>query len=312
MACMGDDLPLLAMTDQLDGRAEILELGPGIRLQLLDVTAARQLDIEGTRPEDRHCLNLIGLTHGGLRLSLDTAAAGEDWVNVNAGRTHRFLPGEGGVHIQVPAGENLRGIGLQVSPTALEGLFGGAGVPRVLQCYLEAGPKPCFFESRLPSAGTLRVVDNMLAQDMADPALRRLLLLAKTLEYLALTVSDLEAPDDDPSGLSAQEVEILRTAREKLLADLTKPPSLRQLATSVGLHEKKLNEGFKTLFGVTVFECLRNERLEQARTLLFDLDMPLKTIAWKVGYSHVNNFITAYRNRFGEPPRRHLSGTREG
>nr|WP_247878461.1 helix-turn-helix transcriptional regulator [Niveispirillum sp. SYP-B3756] len=93
-----------------------------------------------------------------------------------------------------------------------------------------------------------------------------------------------------------------------LLADLAKPPSLRQLAGAAGLNEKRLNEGFRALYGATVFECLRNARLEKGRQLLFDDQLPLKTIAWQVGYTHVNNFITAYRNHFGEPPRRHQNG----
>ena len=42
-------------------------------------------------------------------------------------------------------------------------------------------------------------------------------------------------------------------------------PTLDELALAVGLNEKRLNAGFRALFGATVFEVLRNERLDHAR-----------------------------------------------
>jgi AraC-like DNA-binding protein len=33
--------------------------------------------------------------------------------------------------------------------------------------------------------------------------------------------------------------------------------------------------------------------------------MPLKQIAFLIGYGHANNLIAAYRERFGVSPRRH-------
>ncbi len=45
------------------------------------------------------------------------------------------------------------------------------------------------------------------------------------------------------------------------------------------MSEKALNAGFRELFGTTVFETLRNERLEHARIALENTDLSVKEIA---------------------------------
>jgi AraC-like DNA-binding protein len=81
--------------------------------------------------------------------------------------------------------------------------------------------------------------------------------------------------------------------------------SLGELAVGVGLSEKRLNAGFRLLFGETVFEVLRNERLAHAQIALRSEAASLKEIAFRVGYNHVTNFITAFTARYGAPPRQY-------
>jgi AraC-like DNA-binding protein len=100
----------------------------------------------------------------------------------------------------------------------------------------------------------------------------------------------------------------MHAARERLLADMRNPPTLGDLAAEFGLTEKRLNVGFRALFGATVFETLRNERLDHARIALRDERVSLKEIAFRVGYNHVSNFTNAFTARYGEPPRRYAAG----
>jgi AraC-like DNA-binding protein len=61
------------------------------------------------------------------------------------------------------------------------------------------------------------------------------------------------------------------------------------------------------LFGTTVFETLRNERLAHAQMALQSETASLKEIAFRVGCNHVPNFITAFTRRYGAPPRQYLA-----
>jgi AraC-like DNA-binding protein len=95
----------------------------------------------------------------------------------------------------------------------------------------------------------------------------------------------------------------IREARERLLADLANPPELEALARSVGLSAKRLTAGFKSVYGMTVFDYLLEARMTAAREMLEDgAELPLKQLAWRLGYAHPSNFVIAFRRRFGIAP----------
>jgi AraC-like DNA-binding protein len=94
--------------------------------------------------------------------------------------------------------------------------------------------------------------------------------------------------------------------RSALHDEQSRPPALGELAVAVGLSEKRLNTGFRLLFGATVFETLRNERLEHARIVLRSGEATLKEVAFRVGYNYVTNFVNAFTQRYGAPPRQYV------
>src|SRR3546814_8027422 len=105
--------------------------------------------------------------------------------------------------------------------------------------------------------------------------------------------------------LTRQERAAVTTAHCLLLLDMRQPPGLGDLAATVGLTEKRLNNAFRSEYGGTVCEVLRNHRLEHARLALEAGAAPIKQIAFRVGYNHVTNFINAFTARYGMPPGRY-------
>ncbi|MBO6824737.1 MAG: helix-turn-helix transcriptional regulator [Sneathiella sp.] len=87
-----------------------------------------------------------------------------------------------------------------------------------------------------------------------------------------------------------------------LMCDLRDPPCLSDLAKKLAFTEKRLNLVFKSLYGDTVFECLRSMRLEKAKSLIETTDMAIKEIAWAVGYNHSTNFSKAFTGKFDVTP----------
>lgn len=155
----------------------------------------------------------------------------------------------------------------------------------------------------------LRAVDDIILTELAEPV-RSVYRMGKALEILAfiLSAADRAPRLDVTAPLTRRERGKLADARDRLLADLAQPPSLSELARSVGLTERRLNEGFRTMFGLTAFELLRASRLDYAQRVIAESDVPLKDVAWRVGYRHVTNFISAYRSRFGTTPGRQARG----
>ncbi|MGN7414065.1 helix-turn-helix transcriptional regulator [Paenibacillus sp. SAF-068] len=105
-----------------------------------------------------------------------------------------------------------------------------------------------------------------------------------------------------PSGFSREDIRKLHTAREIMEACMVDPPSLLALSRQVGLNDFKLKKGFKALFGSTVFEYLRQVRLDNAMKLLRNQDNNVTEAAIAVGYSNVSAFSQQFYRKFGVKP----------
>ncbi|WP_433745887.1 helix-turn-helix domain-containing protein [Paenibacillus amylolyticus] len=105
-----------------------------------------------------------------------------------------------------------------------------------------------------------------------------------------------------PAGFSREDIRKLHTAREIMEACMVDPPSLLALSRQVGLNDFKLKKGFKALFGSTVFEYLRQVRLDNAMKLLRNQNNNVTEAAIAVGYSNVSAFSQQFYRKFGVKP----------
>jgi len=87
-----------------------------------------------------------------------------------------------------------------------------------------------------------------------------------------------------------------------LLSVGSETPTLQSLSKKFGASPNKLNVEFTNVFGESIFSFLTSYRLEQARLAIKNSDLPLKSIAHRVGYSHVNHFITAFKRKYNQTP----------
>ena len=140
-------------------------------------------------------------------------------------------------------------------------------------------------------------------------SLRRLYLESKTLELITHNLAQLVVDKnghDKTFILQSDDIERVREARNVLIYDLEKPPTLLELARRVGINKNKLNQGFRHIFGTSVFDYLRIRRLEQARQLLENREKNVTEAAFEVGYAQQRNFSRAFKKHFGTNPKDHL------
>ncbi|MEM9906745.1 MAG: AraC family transcriptional regulator [Cyanobacteria bacterium P01_D01_bin.44] len=135
--------------------------------------------------------------------------------------------------------------------------------------------------------------------------MQQLYLESKALELLTAQFAVWAEQQSDPVSvsLSADDVHQLHQAREILIQRAKQPPSLIELARLVGLNDRKLNQGFRHLFGTTVFSYLQAYRLQQARELLQDNHLTVSAVAATVGYRNPEAFSTAFRRKFSVSPK---------
>ncbi|WP_417578685.1 helix-turn-helix transcriptional regulator [Pelagibacterium sp.] len=82
-------------------------------------------------------------------------------------------------------------------------------------------------------------------------------------------------------------------ARRCLERNFIAPPSLEELAAKSGLSRSTLCTGFRRMLGQSVYDYIRDLRMQQALLLLTECDDPLTQIAYAVGYNRPSSFSSA-------------------
>lgn len=101
---------------------------------------------------------------------------------------------------------------------------------------------------------------------------------------------------------SPRDNEMLNMAKDIIERDYLNPPSLHNLALMVGTNECKLKNGFKKLFGSTIFGYLFHYRMEMACRYLDENNQSIQEIAVLTGYEHHSHFSTAFKRKFNLSP----------
>ena len=87
---------------------------------------------------------------------------------------------------------------------------------------------------------------------------------------------------------------------------MAEPPSLAALASEVGISLKKLKEGFKQIYGDSVYAFLFDYKMEVARKLLETGKYNVNEVGLKVGYSTASHFIAAFKKKYNTTPKQYL------
>ncbi|NJL57610.1 helix-turn-helix transcriptional regulator [bacterium] len=152
----------------------------------------------------------------------------------------------------------------------------------------------------------MQLILNQILSCPYQGIVKRLYFESKILELIALQLLELREtsqPSTSTIKLNPEDINCLHEAKAILLRRLEAPPSLTELARQVGLNARKLKQGFRQVFGTTVFGYLRDRRLEQAKQLIATGQIKVKDAAHSVGYASPASFNAAFRQKFGINPR---------
>jgi AraC-like DNA-binding protein len=205
----------------------------------------------------------------------------------------------------IAPGAHERMVSISVRPEFLREhlLPSQSDVPARLQAFLAAPGRQIDY-CQLPLTTQMMEITTKLLENPYDGALYLTYVEALTLELLCTAVGNFGSLPETPTGeYSERELRALSAARQLLMEQLSPAPTLRRIARSVGLGEKALTRGFKTVYGETVFDFSLRCRMQYALTLLRDRHWLVDRVSEAVGYSHPTSFATAFRRHFGVRPR---------
>jgi AraC-like DNA-binding protein len=131
---------------------------------------------------------------------------------------------------------------------------------------------------------------------------------AKALELLSLYFNRPTDLDTERCPFLADESNVarIRKAKEIVVNRVAEPPTLQELAEEVHLPVNRLKEGFKQVYGDTVFSFLFDYKMEMARQLLAAGDHNVNEVGHTVGYSTASHFIAAFKKKFGSTPKQYV------
>lgn len=89
-----------------------------------------------------------------------------------------------------------------------------------------------------------------------------------------------------------------------LAKNFTMPIQIKDLVRISGMSQRGLMKAFEKHAGVNPGAMLRRVRLEYAKRLLTEQDLPLKTIAAHCGYRSMNSFCVAFHRFEGLAPKK--------
>ncbi len=236
--------------------------------------------------------------------SISSARGQEDFVRHKGSIEMRHFPATSG-KIALSANQSHKWLDIVLQPSFLGVALPDETIhlPHVVRQVMDRKNEQAPCDSRRMTPEQF-VAASQLAHCPYTQAARTLYLKSKTLELLSHVLAG-HAPMQCRTILNTYEIECLKKAKELLTANLEDPPSLKELALTVGLNETKLKSGFKALFGQTVYGYFRTYRVELARKRLLESTDSISEVASSVGYTNISHFSAAFKAHHGVTPSRY-------
>ena len=157
-------------------------------------------------------------------------------------------------------------------------------------------------------SSSIAVVLSQILQSKIHDSIKALYIKGKVYELLSLYFNKSEDPSiaQCPFLVDEENVRKIRQAKEIILERMTTPPSLESLAVEIVLSLKKLKEGFKELYGDTVYAYLLDHKMEEACRMLNSQKYNVNEVGLKLGYSTASHFIAAFKKKYGTTPKKYL------
>ncbi|GAA4802951.1 AraC family transcriptional regulator [Litoribaculum gwangyangense] len=156
---------------------------------------------------------------------------------------------------------------------------------------------------------SMAIVLNQLINFNLNQSIKNLYFKGKAYELLSLYFNRNEDTNVEQCPFLVDETNVIkiRKAKDIIISRMAEPPSLQELADEIGLNIKKLKEGFKQIYGDSVFSFLFDYKMEVARKLLESGDDNVNEVGLKVGYSTASHFIAAFKKKYGTTPKKYVT-----
>jgi AraC-like DNA-binding protein len=270
---------------------------PGVEVALMDFSLRRPLSVDFSYGPTPIELGFWQMGRG-IRYRYDFTSGVTRPNEAHLSRIPRPFSGDS----YYPGGERIRGAGLSIEPELFWDWVATEEIPPSLEPLLTETDRIVIDRRAIPASLALPLLQ--LFDAGWSGAMSRLYCEAKVMEIVDLYLRHL-SPQQSCRGSngSQAETEGLHRAKQIVMSQFRDPPSLSQLARTVGVNEQRLKSDFKALFGTTVFGMVYELRMARARELVESSRYSVTEVAMQVGYSTPSAFSAAFKRKYGITPR---------
>jgi AraC-like DNA-binding protein len=174
--------------------------------------------------------------------------------------------------------------------------------------FLSAENQEKKYYAQEPLNPSISVILSQIMNYNLHPSIKMLYVKGKIYELIALYFNRVENADLEQCPYLADEdnVRRIRQAKEIIIARMTEPPTLVELSNEIGLGLKKLKEGFKQIYGDSVYGFLFDYKMEYARKMLESGKHNVNEVGLRVGYSTASHFIASFKKKYGTTPKKYI------
>ncbi|MBB3123259.1 AraC-like DNA-binding protein [Mesoflavibacter sabulilitoris] len=155
---------------------------------------------------------------------------------------------------------------------------------------------------------SMAITLNQIVNYNLNSSIKNLYFKGKAYELLSLYFNKGEDADIEqcPFLVDESNVAKIKKAKYVIITRMSEPPTLQELSDEIGLPLKKLKEGFKQIYGDSVFSFLFDYKMEVARKLLESGAHNVNEVGLRVGYSTASHFIAAFKKKYGITPKKYI------
>lgn len=180
--------------------------------------------------------------------------------------------------------------------------------------FLSAENKDKKYYSQEAVSPAIAVVLSQVMNYNLHRSIKGLYIKGKVYELISLYFNKSQDADVEqcPFLVDEDNVKRIRRAKEIVISRMAEPPSLQELSDEIGLSLKKLKEGFKQIYGDSVYSFLFDYKMEYARKMLESGKHNVNEVGLKVGYSTSSHFIAAFKKKYSTTPKKYLMSLASG
>lgn len=306
----GGRLPADAVREPVPGNPELKahfmrmrQLRPGLHLHADDAHDAQDMTAEGSMSEGLRVVLLlegaVDVSYGARRMRLTARNASASALLVSVAEPDLFIR-------RARQGSYARRVSLGLGYPWLEQAAGGDASP-ALDAFMR---NHLAMQQWTVSPRITAIAEQIVRPPEFEPLMQNLYLESRVLELVSEALSSISSAASGAVNQVAAQVTLrpqehrrIRELHDYLSTSDDDELSLEQLARRACTNPNTLQKQFRALYGMTVFEFVRDNRLQRARQALERDGVTVGQAAACAGYSSAANFATAYKRRFGIAPK---------